>query len=49
MPIGNILLYLTKISKFLYKFGNSKTDVALIGNKDPLLELDKIYYIGNCS
>ena len=49
MPFGNILPYLTKISNFLYKFENSKTDVTLIGNKDPLLELDKIYYIGNCS
>ena len=49
MPFGNILPYLTKISNFLYMFENSKTDVTLIGNKDPLLELDKIYYIGNCS
>ena len=40
---------LEKISNFFYKFENSKADVTLIGNKDPLLELDKIYYIGNCS
>ena len=31
---------------FFLLFENSITVAILVGNKDPLLELDKIYYIG---